>query len=47
LPENLFQKSNDGIVIGLYFLHHIPSFDIRFDSLDFFGSIFHQAFPEK
>jgi hypothetical protein len=29
----------------VYSLNHDPSFEIRFDSLDFFGSFFHQVYP--
>jgi len=39
-------KSNDGYVREIYFPNSDPSFEIRFDNLDFFGSFFHQVFPE-
>ena len=37
------QKSDDGYIKEIYSLNDNPSFEIRFDSLDFFGSFFHQG----
>jgi len=43
----VIQKSNEGNVKEIYSLYPGPSFEIRFDSLDLFGSFLGQSKNEQ